>query len=159
MAIIGIIWSPCAAITGNPSVSSSACTGPHQTSHCWLFMWGNPRLTGVFPSQMPVLQKVFSCHVHTRYELMLGIYSNAHLLLRNGHPAGIRPRFICGDCLISTGLFHPNCNWRIETGSTLRFYFIAINIWICLDNFDGLVQERRNYIANALELRISCTYP
>ena len=24
---------------------------------------------------------------------------------------------------------------------------------------DGLVQERRNSIANALELRLSCTYP
>ena len=27
------------------------------------------------------------------------------------------------------------------------------------DNFDGLVQERRNSIANALELRLSCTKP
>ena len=27
------------------------------------------------------------------------------------------------------------------------------------DYFDGLVQERRNSIANALELRLSCTNP
>ena len=25
------------------------------------------------------------------------------------------------------------------------------------DHFDGLVQERRNFIANALDLRLSCT--
>ena len=28
-----------------------------------------------------------------------------------------------------------------------------------IDHFDGLVQERRNSIANALELRLSCTNP
>ena len=30
---------------------------------------------------------------------------------------------------------------------------------IATDNFDGLVQERRNSIANALELHLSCTKP
>ena len=29
----------------------------------------------------------------------------------------------------------------------------------CMRQFDGLMQERRNSIANALELRISCTNP
>ena len=29
----------------------------------------------------------------------------------------------------------------------------------CIDKMDGLVQERRNSIANALELRLSCTNP
>ena len=30
---------------------------------------------------------------------------------------------------------------------------------LCIYHFDGLVQERRNSIANALELRLSCTNP
>ena len=30
---------------------------------------------------------------------------------------------------------------------------------LCHDHLDGLVQERRNSIANALELRLFCTKP
>ena len=33
------------------------------------------------------------------------------------------------------------------------------NITYLLWHFEGLVQERRNSIANALELRLSCTNP
>ena len=41
---------------------------------------------------------------------------------------------------------------------------VLIEIWTCcfkkqIENIDGLVQERRNSIANALELRLSCTNP
>ena len=38
----------------------------------------------------------------------------------------------------------------------------STSLFICgwhLSHFDGLVQERRNSIANALELRLSCTNP
>ena len=35
---------------------------------------------------------------------------------------------------------------------------LGIQIWIVL-YINGLVQERRNFIANALELRLSCTDP
>ena len=33
------------------------------------------------------------------------------------------------------------------------------DVVITQSSIDGLVQERRNYIANALELRLSCTNP
>ena len=35
----------------------------------------------------------------------------------------------------------------------------AMTIQFCDAYIDGLVQERRNSIANALELRLSCTNP
>ena len=38
----------------------------------------------------------------------------------------------------------------------MTFDIIAIFIW---EHTDGLIQERRNSIANALELRLSCTNP
>ena len=39
---------------------------------------------------------------------------------------------------------------------------MLLQSWMCLfseRDFDGLVQERRNSIANALELRLSCINP
>ena len=34
-----------------------------------------------------------------------------------------------------------------------------MEIWKLFENIDGLVQERRNSVANALELLLSCTNP
>ena len=48
----------------------------------------------------------------------------------------------------------------LNCGYTLHFYFYPV--WYEQSNqhyVDGLVQERRNSIANALELRLSCTNP
>ena len=43
------------------------------------------------------------------------------------------------------------------------YVYVCICICICIyvmnDKIDGLMQERRNSIANALELRLSCTNP
>ena len=38
-------------------------------------------------------------------------------------------------------------------------YDCANDIPIMEHNIDGLMQERRDFIANALELRLSCTNP
>ena len=37
--------------------------------------------------------------------------------------------------------------------------FMGYTKYKCSYNFEGLVQERLNYIANALELRLSCSNP
>ena len=37
--------------------------------------------------------------------------------------------------------------------------FSGLNVWTRQDSVDRLVQGRRNSIANALELRLSCTNP
>ena len=39
------------------------------------------------------------------------------------------------------------------------FNSLNLNPWTFWELFDGLVQERRNSIVNALELRLSCTNP
>ena len=43
----------------------------------------------------------------------------------------------------------------------LAIFSTAFTVYVQYDDnhFDGLVQERRNSIANALELRLSCTDP
>ena len=45
------------------------------------------------------------------------------------------------------------CNLNIYMFMIMEFFEHFIY------HFDGLVQERRNSIANALELRLSCTNP
>ena len=53
-----------------------------------------------------------------------------------------------GPCHLDTlNMFH----WEI-------YFFIAIKIWKRY-NIDGLVYERRNSVAIAMELRLSCTNP
>ena len=41
----------------------------------------------------------------------------------------------------------------------IGFVFIICNLGHYICYIDGLVQEKRNSIANALELRLSCTNP
>ena len=41
----------------------------------------------------------------------------------------------------------------------MALYIIFVVTLGTVHHFDGLVQERRNSIANALELRLSCTNP
>ena len=45
----------------------------------------------------------------------------------------------------------------IMVNISLDFIIYTLGDYICY--MDGLVQERRNSIANALELRLSCTNP
>ena len=50
--------------------------------------------------------------------------------------------------------------WICEIGlSVLNRYYHVIDIFFSFLHIDGLVQERRNSIADALDLRLSRTYP
>ena len=66
----------------------------------------------------------------------------------------------CSDCCHSNGARHP-CH---SICSEHRGHLHATEMWaneefIKENHIDGLVQERRNSIANALEIRLSCTNP
>ena len=49
--------------------------------------------------------------------------------------------------------------WCLYSESTSRLQEQKNHIFDLCHHFDGLVQERHNSIANALELPFSCTYP
>ena len=49
---------------------------------------------------------------------------------------------------------------KLEFSWDKPYITLTGELWgVCSEYFDGLVQERRNSIANALELRLSCTNP
>ena len=53
---------------------------------------------------------------------------------------------------------HWSRMWASESSLLMNFNKLQINL-ISFYEIDGLVQERRNSIANAMELRLSCTNP
>ena len=61
--------------------------------------------------------------------------------------------------------FVPKMMFIAGEGWNLSFFVAAVVVYevisflLIQEYFDGLVQERRNSIANALELRLSCTNP
>ena len=56
--------------------------------------------------------------------------------------------------LFYAGIYQLKSSFIFEACFYCALYKIDLKLYI-----DGLVQERRNSIANALELRLSCTNP
>ena len=60
-------------------------------------------------------------------------------------------RHVCCYTITDEHMTYTSVEFIIQRGQKIGWYF--------LPSIDGLVQERRNSIANALELRLSCTNP
>ena len=63
-------------------------------------------------------------------------------------------------CGFKTNTCKKKSDKRIPQGTDILYTICLVIYWgLVWSNMDGLVQERRNSIANALELHLSCTNP